>query len=102
MKIKRSVVRRKSAAFPEKHFVPALEEHFTVEEIAKLWKVSPVTVRRMFQDQPGVLSIKGRRSVLGARSYTSLRISASALQRLHEQRSTGFALKVKGSGRLVK
>lgn len=82
--------------------IPALEEHFTVEEIAAAWKISTVTVRRMFQDQPGVLSIKGRRSVLGARSYTSLRIPASTLQRLHEQRSAGFTLKVKGRGGLVK
>ena len=81
---------------------PAFERHYTVDEVAEMWKISAVTVRRMFQDQPGVLSIKGRRSVLGARPYTSLRIPASTLQRLHEQRSAGFALKVKGSGSLVK
>ena len=81
---------------------PAFERHYTVDEVAEMWKISAVTVRRMFQDQPGVLSIKGRRSVLGARSYTSLRIPASTLQRLHEQRSAGFTLKVKGRGGLVK
>jgi hypothetical protein len=33
----------------------AFEEHFTPAELARLWKRDESTIRRMFQDEPGVL-----------------------------------------------
>ena len=35
----------------------ALERHYTTIEIAKLWQLSPDTVRALFRDVPGVLKI---------------------------------------------
>ena len=31
------------------------EPHFTVQQIAKLWQLSTDTVRRIFEEEPGVL-----------------------------------------------
>lgn len=70
----------------------ATEKHYTVEQIADLWSVSAATVRRMFRDVPGVLKINAHRSSLNSRAYESLRIPASIVARLHEQRSSGFSL----------
>jgi hypothetical protein len=75
---------------------PALEQHYTVQEIAELWAVSTMTVRWIFRDQPGVLKPKGRKTFLSARAYESLRIPASVVARVHEERSAGFTLEVKG------
>ncbi len=73
----------------------ALEQHYTVEQLATLWAVSPVTVRRMFRDLPGVLKAQGRRTSSKARSYETLRIPASVAARVHEERSAGFSLEIK-------
>lgn len=81
--------------------IPALEQHYTVEQIAQAWAVSPVTVRRIFRDQPGVLKPKGRKTFLSARSYDALRIPASVAARVHQERSAGFSLEVKGGRRKV-
>lgn len=33
----------------------AFEKHFSAKELAKLWHVSDVTIRRLFRDEPGVI-----------------------------------------------
>jgi hypothetical protein len=61
------------------------ERHFTPKELAEVWKLDESTVRRMFQDQPGVLKIgsTGRRT---KRDYITLRIPASTAARFYQER----------------
>jgi hypothetical protein len=65
----------------------ALTRHYTPKELAELWAVDESTIRRLFQDAPGVLRIgkAGRRD--GKRDYVSLRIPESVAIRVHAERS---------------
>lgn len=81
---------------------PAVERHYTIQEIAELWKVSAMTVRRCFEDQPGVLKLSfGRRLAGKGRPHVTLRIPESVLERFYQQRSAGFRLEVQGGRRGV-
>ena len=61
------------------------ERHFTPKELAELWRLDESTIRRLFQDEPGVLKIgeAGRRN---KRDYVTLRIPASTAARFHRAR----------------
>lgn len=65
----------------------ALERHYAPQELAELWGLDASTVRRIFQDEPGVLKIgrTGRRD--GKRGYLTLRIPQSVVELVHGQRS---------------
>ncbi len=73
---------------------PAYERHYTPKEVAVMWNVSYKTVLRMFSEYPGVLR-------LSCGKCPKLRIPASALERLHEQRGRAFGRKIQGRGRPV-
>jgi hypothetical protein len=47
-----------------------------------MWNVSVETVRRLFQNEPGVLVLGGHASGR-KRRYTTLRIPQSVLERVH-------------------
>lgn len=64
--------------------VPALERHYTIEEIAELWSLSQKTVRHMFENEPGVLAW-GSFGGVGKRAYRSLRIPESVMMRIHQR-----------------
>lgn len=57
------------------------EELFTVQEVAKLWKLSPKKIRQLFADEVGVLRIGNEEKTHG-RAYISLRIPASVERRV--------------------
>jgi hypothetical protein len=63
------------------------EEHYTAQELAQIWKLDETTIRRIFQDEPGVLKIGklGRRD--GRRDYITLRIPASVAIRVYQRRA---------------
>ena len=66
----------------------ALEKHYTVEEIGDLWHLSRDTIRKLFQDEPGVLKIgelNGRLARKMKRRYISLRIPESVVIRVHQR-----------------
>jgi len=67
--------------------VIAFERHYRPKDLAELWGLDESTVRRLFQDEPGVLKIgrAGRRD--GKRDYMSIRIPESVALRVHEERS---------------
>ncbi len=67
----------------------ALERDLAPAEIAELWALDVSTVRRIFQDEPGVLRIgkQGRRD--RKRSYTTLRMPLLVVERVYEQRVNG-------------
>lgn len=60
------------------------ERHYTVAEIATLWKLSTDVVRKLFRNEPGVLAI-GVRNPRGKRAYLTLRIPQSVVERVHRQ-----------------
>ncbi len=67
--------------------VHVFEKHYTARELAEIWALDETTVRRIFQDEPGVLKIgqSGRRD--GKRDYVSIRIPKSIAERVHRERS---------------
>jgi MarR-like DNA-binding transcriptional regulator SgrR of sgrS sRNA len=62
-----------------------LERHYSVSEIAKMWALSEKTVRRMFEDEEGVLQW-GSPETRRKRGYITLRIPESVLHRVHQKR----------------
>jgi hypothetical protein len=66
------------------------ERHYSPRELAELWVLNENTIRRIFQDEPGVLKIRkiGQPDrKLGERDYVTLRIPASVVERVYRQRS---------------
>ena len=63
---------------------PALERHYSVGEVAQLWNLSVRTVKKMFWNEPGILRW-GNEETRFKRSYITIRIPESALQRVHRQ-----------------
>ena len=62
------------------------QEFFTIAEVAKMLKVSPDTVSRLFGNEPGVIDL-GAPERLHKRRYRVLRIPVSVLNRfLHKKR----------------
>ncbi len=63
-----------------------LERHFSPEVLAQIWGFDTSTIRRMFQDEPGVLKVgkSGRRD--GKRDYVTLRIPESVVQRVYREK----------------
>jgi hypothetical protein len=50
----------------------ALEQHYTVFEVAKLWQLSTDTIRTLFRNRAGVLKL-GTAETPHKRGYVSLR-----------------------------
>ena len=61
---------------------PGLERHYSILELAKLWNLSPKTIRRIFATEPGVLRW-GHAETADRQSYFSLRIPESVVSRVH-------------------
>lgn len=62
----------------------ALERHYTVSELAKLWLFSENTIRRLFTKEPGVVKI-ARQKTRQKRGYTTLRIPERIAERVHRR-----------------
>lgn len=65
---------------------PSRERHFTVSEVAELWSLSPDVIRKIFECEKGVL-VFGDQGSRYKRSYRTLRIPASILERVHRRMS---------------
>lgn len=61
------------------------EEHFTPKELGQRWKFDETTIRRIFQDEPGVFRY-GRTHRRGKRDYITMRIPASVAERVYRER----------------
>jgi hypothetical protein len=66
------------------------EEHFTVRELADMWKLSRRTVQRIMEKEPAVVRLGEDRP--GTRRHYTLRIPASVARRVY-LRLTGKAEK---------
>jgi hypothetical protein len=65
----------------------AMERHYTVGELSKLWFFSENTIRRMFIHEPGVIKIT-RQATRVKRGYTSLRIPERIAEKVHRRLQT--------------
>ncbi|MBZ5586924.1 MAG: hypothetical protein LAQ30_33005 [Acidobacteriia bacterium] len=59
---------------------------FTPRELADLWQLSEQSIRRLFQDRPGVLKI-GDSNPRGTRAYVTLRIPAGVVEQVFQERT---------------
>jgi len=64
--------------------VSALERHYSVQEIAELWQLSPGVVRSLFRDRADVIKI-GYGERLHKRGYVTIRVPESTLQRVYAE-----------------
>lgn len=62
--------------------VHAGEKHYTPKDLADLWGMSTDTIRRIFENVPGVLKID-RPEQMHKRGYRSLFIPASVAAEVH-------------------
>ena len=65
----------------------AFGRHFTAQELAEIWKFDETTIRRIFQDEPGVLKIGKSNRRDTKRDYVTLRIPEAVALRVYQQRS---------------
>ncbi len=69
---------------------PATEPHYSVAEVAGMWKLSKSKVRKIFRDEPGVLALGEPRPKYGRRrGYVVLRIPQSVLERVYRRQCVG-------------
>ena len=64
------------------------EQHYQPGDLAKMWGLSPSKVRRLFENEPGVLRIGEPSRRVGRalkRSYFTMRIPESVAQRVHDR-----------------
>lgn len=62
----------------------AMEKHYSLEQIGELWALSTRTVRKMFENEPGII-VFGNMGSLKKRRYLTLRIPESVLLRVHRR-----------------
>jgi hypothetical protein len=65
-------------------FIDEGQEIFTVAQVASLWHLSEDTIRRLFEDELGVLS-KGDRNPRGKRRRVTLRIPRAVMERVRRK-----------------
>lgn len=69
---------------------PALERHYKVAEIAKMWGCSTQKVRMLFREEPGVLQSQLRASLRSRKHQNiTLCIPESVLVRVHRRLAVG-------------
>lgn len=62
----------------------ALEQLYSPEQVAEKWGLSVDKVRRMFENEPGVMVVEAPR-VSGRRRYRTLRIPESVAQQVYHR-----------------
>jgi hypothetical protein len=66
---------------------PFIERHYSASELAALWNLSLDTIRRIFENEPGVLVLGEDKPKRNRRRYTTLRIPESVAARVHRRLS---------------
>ena len=95
-----------SDTWEERMTARSREPHYTPAEIAEDWGLSIPTVRKLFAEEEGVLRVESTAARLIRRSEAkprvSLRISASARDRVYARLAAGFAGKLQTTSRSIK
>jgi hypothetical protein len=60
------------------------ERHYSPAEVAKLWCLDVETIRRLFENEAGVLALRAPFKK-GRRRYTTIRIPQSVLERVYRR-----------------
>lgn len=60
------------------------ERHYAPCEVAELWRLDAETIRRLFQDEPGVMVLQAPIRK-GRRPYKTIRIPHSVLEHVHKR-----------------
>jgi hypothetical protein len=60
------------------------ERHYTPSEVAALWNLNVETIRRIFQNEPGIIVVQAPIKK-GRRPYKTIRIPQSVLERVHRR-----------------
>jgi hypothetical protein len=74
------------APSPIRRDVSPFEPHFTPQDLAEIWKLDETTIRRIFQDEAGVLKLGKANRRDGKRDYITLRIPESVAERVYRER----------------
>ena len=64
--------------------ITPVERHYTAGEVAELWKFDVETVRRIFDNEPGVVVLQAP-AKKGKRPYKTIRIPQTVLDRVHRR-----------------
>jgi hypothetical protein len=64
--------------------VALTERHYSAKQLAQMWGLSPMAIRRMFRNEPGVLRF-GRENKGHQRDYVTLRIPVSVAERVYRR-----------------
>jgi hypothetical protein len=62
----------------------AAERHYSASEVAGLWNLNVETVRRIFQNEPGIVVLQSPIKKY-RRPYKTIRIPLSVLERVHKR-----------------
>jgi hypothetical protein len=65
--------------------IVSVERHYSPAEVGKMWNLSADCVRNIFENEAGVLVIGNSITRRGRRSYKTLRIPQSVLDRVHKR-----------------
>ena len=65
----------------------AFEQHFTVGELAKMWRLHADTIRPWFLDEPDCL-VERHPEACHKRGYTSIRVPRSVAERVYRRHSS--------------
>jgi hypothetical protein len=60
------------------------DQHYSVSQVARMWGLSDDAVRRIFEKEPDVLILVGKRGKI-RRSYRTMRIPAYVVERVHKR-----------------
>lgn len=63
--------------------IPSTERHYSPAEVAAMWSMHVDTVRKIFNDEPGVINI----SLLPSPKHKTIRIPQVVLDRVHRRRT---------------
>jgi len=77
---------RLTASAPIRLEIQPFERHFTPQELADIWRLDETTIRRIFQDEAGVMKIGKSNRRDGKRDYITLRIPESVAARVYRER----------------
>jgi hypothetical protein len=61
-----------------------IERHFTATDVADMWKFDVETIRRLFDDEPGMVVLQTPIKK-GKRPYRTIRIPQTVLDRVHRR-----------------
>ena len=60
------------------------ERHYSVQELAAMWRLSPTAIRRLFTNEPGVLRYSKLKTG-HQRDYVTIRIPQSVAERVYRR-----------------